>query len=159
MHAIKSRFQGASLFPRRDSEIANLGQVSSAPIVLAAIVALMAAVTLAHTLVTSIRRRRRDLAVLKTLGFERRQVRAIVLTQSLTYGAFALLVGLPLGVGAGRLAWDVFADREGIAPEVVVPVPALLRASPAAALVAAAIAQLPARAAAATQPAAVLRTE
>jgi hypothetical protein len=71
----------------------------------------------------------------------------------------ALLVGLPLGVAAGRLAWDVFADREGIAPEVVVPVPALLVVIPAAALLAAAIAVLPARAAAATHPAVVLRAE
>jgi ABC-type antimicrobial peptide transport system permease subunit len=109
--------------------------------------------------VSAVRRRRRDLAVLKTLGFERRQVRIVVLVQSLTYAAAALLIGLPLGAAAGRFAWNVYADQQGIDPEVVVPVPALLLAIPAAVVVAGTLALLPARWAAATRPAAVLRTE
>jgi ABC-type antimicrobial peptide transport system permease subunit len=159
MHAIKRRFQGASLFPRRDSEIANLGQVSSAPIVLAAIVALMAAVTLAHTLVTSIRRRRRDLAVLKTLGFLRRQVSATVAWQATTLALLAAAVGIPLGIAAGRWGWTLFADHLSVARVSVIPILAVLLVIPAALLVANAISLFPGRSAARTQPAVVLRSE
>jgi ABC-type lipoprotein release transport system permease subunit len=144
---------------QKPSDIVDFGRVRGLPLILAGLLALIAAATLAHVLVSAVRRRRRDLAVLKTLGFERRQVRTVVLVQSLTYAAAALVVGLPLGAAAGRFAWNVYADRQGITPEVVVPVPALLLAIPVAALVAGALALLPARWAAATQPAAVLRTE
>jgi ABC-type antimicrobial peptide transport system permease subunit len=141
------------------SDIVDFGRVRSLPLIMAGLLAALAAATLAHVLMSAVRRRRRDLAVLKTLGFERRQVRTVVLIQSLTYTGAALLVGLPLGVAAGRFAWNVYAERQGITPEVVVPVPALLLAIPAAALVALMLALLPARLAARTQPAAVLRAE
>ena len=144
---------------QRPSDIVDFGRVRGLPLILAGLLAAIAAATLAHVLVSAVRRRRRDLAVLKTLGFERAQVRTVVLAQSLTYAAVALLIGLPLGAAAGRFAWNVYAERQGIDPEVVVPVPALLVAIPAAALVAGALALLPARWAAATRPAAVLRTE
>ena len=143
----------------KPSDIVDFGRVRGLPLILAGLLAVIAAATLAHVLVSAVRRRRRDLAVLKTLGFERRQMRTLVLAQSLTYAAVALVVGLPLGAAAGRFAWNVYADRQGIAPDVVVPVPVLLLAIPAAALAAAALAVLPARWAAATQPAAELRAE
>ena len=57
-------------------------------------------------LVSSLRRRRRELAVLKTLGFSRRQVRATVAWQASTVAAVGLVVGIPLGllVGVVRVA-------------------------------------------------------
>jgi ABC-type lipoprotein release transport system permease subunit len=57
-----------------------------------------------HTLVTSVRRRWRDLAVLKTLGFTRGQVGATVAWQAITFAVVALAFGLPWGSpsGAGR---------------------------------------------------------
>jgi ABC-type lipoprotein release transport system permease subunit len=126
---------------------------------MAGLLAGLAAATLAHVLMSAVRRRQRDLAVLKTLGFERAQMRTLVLVQSLTYAGAAILIGLPLGVAAGRFAWNVYAERQGIAPEVVVPVPALLLTLPGAALVALLLALLPARRAGETRPAAVLRAE
>ena len=96
--------------PSRPADVANWGRVSGFPYVLAALIAAAAAAVLAHALVTSIRRRRRDLAILKTLGFERRDVRMTVAWQATTVAAIGLLVGLPLGVGIGRFAWNLFAD-------------------------------------------------
>ena len=96
--------------PPRPADVANWGRVSGFPYLLAALIAAAAAAVLAHALVTSIRRRRRDLAILKTLGFERRDVRATVAWQATTVAAIGLLVGLPLGVGIGRFAWNLFAD-------------------------------------------------
>ena len=143
----------------KPSDIVDFGRVRGLPLVLAGLLAALAASTLAHVLVSAVRRRRRDLAVLKTLGFERREVRGVVIVQSLTYAAVAVVVGLPLGAAAGRFAWNVYADRQGVSPDVVVPVPVLLLAIPVAALVALALAVLPARSAGATRPAVVLRAE
>jgi ABC-type antimicrobial peptide transport system permease subunit len=140
-------------------DIVDFGRVRATPLILAALLAALGTATLAHMLVSAVRRRRRDLAVLKTLGFVRRQVRAAVLTQAITYALIAVVIGLPLGVAAGRWVWNLFADRQGIVPEVVLPLPALVLLIPAAALAAIAIAVMPARWAAATRPATILRAE
>ena len=97
--------------PSRPADVANWGRVSGFPYVLAGLIAAAAVALLAHALATSSRRRRRDLAILKTLGFERRDVRMTVAWQATTVAAIGLLVGLPLGVGIGRFAWNLFADR------------------------------------------------
>src|SRR5205807_3638974 len=107
---------------QRPVDILNYSRVQGTPLALAGLLAVLAVATVAHLLVTSIRRRRRDLAVLKTLGFVRRQVSAAVAWQATTLVVLALLVGLPAGVAAGRWLWQVFAGRTGIAPDPRVPV-------------------------------------
>lgn len=144
---------------RAPTDLINFGRVDNLPVTLAGGVALIAAATLAHTLVTSIRRRRRDLAILVTLGFVRGQVRRAIAWQATTVVAIALLVGVPLGVAAGRWAWTLFADRLGIVPVPVVSLAATLLTIPAAILLANLIAALPACVAARLRPALVLRTE
>jgi len=128
--------------------VADFGPVDNMPVVLAGLLGLIATATLIHTLVSAVRRRRPDLAILKTVGF----VEAQVLT------LFALLVGIPLGVAAGRRSWSAFADDLGTVPEPVVPLLVSLTV-PLAVLVANAVAALPARAAARTRPAMILRSE
>ena len=111
--AVPALFQ----FPRAQTQVSYLNEVQTLPLVLAGVMAFMAVATLAHTLVTSIRRRRRDLAILKTIGFSRRQVSATVAWQGSTLAAVAILVGLPLGIVAGRWGWNLLADRLGVVPE------------------------------------------
>jgi ABC-type lipoprotein release transport system permease subunit len=113
---------------------------------------------IAHTLLTSVRRRRRDLAILKTLGFVARQVQSTVAWQATAIAGASLIVGLPLGLLAGRWAWILLTDQVAIVPAPVIS-PLLLLAIPAVLLLANAIAAVPARAAARTQPAVILRTE
>jgi ABC-type lipoprotein release transport system permease subunit len=119
----------------------------------------IAAAALADALAIAIRRRRQHLAVLKTLGFDRRQVRATIAWQASTFAALGLLVGLPLGVALGRWAWTLFAEQIGVVPQPVTPLPLLLLVIPAAVLLANLVAFLPARAAARTPAASVLRAE
>jgi putative ABC transport system permease protein len=114
---------------------------------------------IAHALVTGVRRRRRDLAVLKTLGFVRGQISAAVAWQATTFAAVGLLIGIPLGIAVGRWVWTLFADQLGVPPEPIVSVPAVLLAIPATLLVANLIAALPGRMAGRVRPAPVLRTE
>ena len=145
--------------PSRPSSIGDFGGIQSLPTLAAALVALAAAGALAHALVSSVRHRRRELAILKTLGFVRGQVLAAVAWQASIMVAVALVVGLPLGVGAGRFAWNVFAEDLGVLPEAVVPVAATLLVVPATLVLANLIAAVPGRMAAGTRPARALRAE
>lgn len=143
----------------RPQAVTDFGGVDEMPFLIAAVVAGAAAAVLAHALITSIRRRRRDLAILKTLGFTRGQVVATVAWQATTVAALGLMVGLPLGLAAGRFAYNVFADDLGVVPDVVTPVGLTLLVVPAAVLVANLVAGLPGWTAARTRPALVLRAE
>jgi ABC-type lipoprotein release transport system permease subunit len=145
--------------PRPPVDVANLGRVGALPNVLAGLLALLAASALAHLLVTSVRRRRHDLAILKALGFVRRQVSAAVAWQATTVALVALAVGLPLGVALGRWSWSLLADRIGVGAPPVTPGPALLAGVAGTILVANLVAAWPGRVAARTRPAVALRSE
>jgi ABC-type antimicrobial peptide transport system permease subunit len=143
---------------RLPTDIRSYSSVRGTPVVLAGVLALLAVAMLGHALVTTVRRRRRDLAVLKTLGFVKHQIAATVSWEASTFSLIGLVLGIPLGIAAGRWTWTLFADQVGISPSVVVPL-ALLALVPATLLLANLIAAIPGRAAARTQPAVVLRAE
>jgi ABC-type antimicrobial peptide transport system permease subunit len=144
---------------QRPGEIRNYAAIRDTPLVLAAVLIVLAVGTLAHVLLTGVRRRRRDLAVLKTLGFTRQQVLRTVAWEASALAAAALVVGIPLGVIAGRVAWALFADATGIASQATVNVPLVLLAIPATLLLANVIAAWPGWTAARLRPATALRTE
>jgi hypothetical protein len=143
----------------RPTDIVNFGRVEATPYILGGILAALSVATLAHLLVSATRRRRRELAVLKTLGFVSAQVRATVGWQATTLVLVALLIGVPLGIIAGRWAWILFADGLGVVAVPRVPLMALAVLVPCAVLVANLVAAAPAAAAARTRPAIVLRSE
>jgi predicted lysophospholipase L1 biosynthesis ABC-type transport system permease subunit len=145
--------------PSRPPDIANLAQVRRMPMVLAAFLVLLALAAVAHALATAVRRRHRELGVMRALGFRRRQVAATVTVQSLTLVVVGLLVGMPLGIAAGRMAWTVLADGLGVAPAPSVPALSLVLLVLAAVALAVALAGLPARAAGRINAAEALRTE
>jgi hypothetical protein len=139
--------------------IRGLGRMSNLPVALAALLAALAAGTLAHMLATSIRRRRRDLAILKTIGFSRGQLRSAVGWQSMVFVSVALAISVPLGIIVGRWTWNLIARYGGFAGEPAVPTLQITLVGLSALITAALLAMLPARAAARTPPALVLRTE
>jgi hypothetical protein len=151
-------FEGPSI-AMRPTDVGDFGGVEALPLLIVAVFAGAAAAALAHALITSVRRRRRDLAILKTLGFTRAQVVSTVAWQATTVAAVGLLVGLPLGLGIGRFAWNVFAEDLGVVPEAITPVGLTALVVPATIVLANMIAALPAQDAARTQPALVLRAE
>jgi len=145
--------------PQRPSGLLGFGDFSALPLVLGGVLAAGAIATLAHAVTTSVQRRRRDLAILKTLGFVRGQVAAAVAWQTTAIAAAAAIVGVPLGVAAGRWAWSLYASQQGAVSDPVVPVWSTLLLLPAALLLANLVAAIPGRYAARTSPALVLRTE
>jgi hypothetical protein len=144
--------------PARPNELDNLAGVDVYPRFLAAFLVLLSVAAAGHALVTAVRRRRRDLAVLGTLGFVRRQVSATVAWQATTLAVVGLVVGVPLGLALGRWAWVLVADGLGVSTRVTVPLTVAL-VVPGALLVANLVAFVPGRIAARTRPAVVLRAE
>jgi hypothetical protein len=144
---------------QRPSDIRDYTGVRDTPLVLAVALALLAIATLTHVLLTSVRRRRRDLAMFKTLGLLRPQVLSVVLWQACALTAVALLAGLPLGIVAGRWTWTIFAGSLGVATDPAVPGPAVLAIIPVALILAILIAAGPGWRAAQMRPAAILRGE
>jgi len=144
---------------QRPGDIKNYAAIRDTPLTLAAVLGVLAVGTLAHVLLTGVRRRRRDLAVLKTLGFTRGEVLRTVSWEASALAAAALLAGIPLGVIAGRVAWALFADATGIASQATVNVPLVLLAIPVTLLLANVIAAWPGWTAARLRPAQVLRAE
>ena len=146
----------SSLLP---AEIVNYRTMGSTPALVAAGVAAGAVVALGLTLAASVRRRRRDLALLKALGFTGRQVLASVATQATVVGIVGLIVGLPLGIALGRWLWVLFAHEIYAVPEPTVPVVGLVLVGVATLVLVNVVALLPGRAAAHTPTALVLRAE
>jgi ABC-type lipoprotein release transport system permease subunit len=127
--------------------------------VLAGLLATLTFATIAHVLLSSVKRRRHDLAVLKTIGLVSGQLRAVVIWQALAITALSLAVGLPLGVAAGRWAWLIFARDTGFVPEVVTELVPLAVVVAGAAVLSTAVAWVVGGVAARTPAAMVLRSE
>ena len=140
-------------------EIARLQQIDWFPATLCALLGTLALLAVGHALVTAVRRRRRDLALLKTLGFDRHQVRAIVAWQATLLAAVGLIVGIPLGLIVGDLVWDHITDGLGIPIPATTPALAIAVTVPVVLILVNLIAYLPARNAAQTRPAIALRAE
>jgi hypothetical protein len=144
---------------QRPSDIEHYTGVRDTPLVLGALLGVLAVGTLSHALLAGVRRRYRDLALLKSLGLVRSQLLRVVCWQATALAAASLLVGLPLGVLAGRWAWVVFAWSAGVADQADVPVPLVLLAIPVTLLLANLIAAGPGWTAARVPAATVLRSE
>ena len=145
--------------PSAPNEIANLTRVRQLPWVLAALLALIGLAAIAHFLVTMVRRRRRDLAVLRSLGYTRRQVAATARWQATILVLVAVAVGAPVGFLVGQWTWSITAGVLGVAQDVSMPVVPLLLVVPATLIVANVVAAVPARVAGRVAPSTALRTE
>jgi hypothetical protein len=145
--------------PATPTDLLNFGQVQDLPQVLGIGLAAVALLTIAHLLITSVRRRRRDFAILRALGFTAWQVRGTLCWQALTLAGIALVIGVPAGIACGRLCWQVFAHQLGITPVVAVPAAALAVMAAGWLAAAAVTAVLPGEAATRNPPARALRSE
>jgi hypothetical protein len=157
------REQATVLGPARSQvvplEVQRLEQVDALPWVLAALLAVIGMLGVGYATVVGVRRRARDLAVLKTIGFRRSQIMTTVATQATLLTVAGVLLGVPAGVIVGRAVWERIASGTGLESTDVVPVLALLAIVVLSIAVVNAVAVVPGRMAARTPPAAVLRSE
>jgi hypothetical protein len=153
------QLQASVLPPQRPAEIVNYRTMGTLPAILSGGLAAGAVAGLGLTLVASVRRRRRDFALLKTLGFTRRQLAGAVAWQSTVIAVAGLVIGVPLGIAAGRWLWLLFARQLSAVPDPVIPAASIGLAALAALILANLVAAIPGRSAARTRAALVLRSE
>ena len=154
-----SNFGVAAVPVQRPAEIVNYRSLGTTPAVLGGALAVGAASALWLTLVASVRRRRRDMALLKTLGLSRGQLAAAVAWQSSVAAAVGTALGIPLGIAAGRYLWDLFAHTIDAVPAPSVPARPIVLIAVGAMALANLVAALPGRAAARTPAGLALRAE
>jgi hypothetical protein len=143
----------------RPAEIVDYRSMGTTPAILGASLGTAALAALGLTLLASVRRRRRDLAVFKILGFTRSQLSAVVAWQSNAAVAIGTVVGVPVGIALGRALWDLFAHEINAVPSPAVPVVPIILIALGALVLANIVAAVPGRIAARTPAALVLRTE
>ena len=144
---------------QRPAQIVDYRSIGATPVVLATGLAAGAVIALALTLIASVRRRRRDLAIMKTLGFTRRMLAAAVAWQATIDGLIGAVIGIPLGILFGRELWTLFARDINAVPQPTVPALAIVLVGIGTLVVAIVAALWPGRSAATTPPGLVLRSE
>lgn len=140
-------------------EVERLDQIDRMPLILGIFLSVVGAIAVGHLLVTSVRRRRREFAVLKSVGFTRGQVLATVSWQATTVAIAGLLAGVLLGVAGGAVLWRAVAHRVGVGATVDIPMWVLAGVAIGTVVGVNLVAAFPARTAARTRPAVTLRTE
>jgi hypothetical protein len=113
--------QGTATRPPVPISLVNFGEAVNFPLILGFVLALFGAATLLHLLVVSVIRRRREMGLLKALGFVNGQIGAAVLWQATTVALVGVIVGVPLGIVLGRVIWKAFATNLGAVPVPAVP--------------------------------------
>ena len=129
----------------RPEVIVNSDSIETIPTVLGVGLAAGAVVALGITLVASVRRRRRDLAIMKTLGLSARQLATVVAWQASVAVLIGTVVGVPLGIVVGRQLWDLFARGIQAVPAPVVPTLLVTAVSLGAIVLANVVAVIPGR--------------
>ena len=144
---------------QRPAQITDYGAMGTTPLLLAGGLALAAVVGLGLALAASVRRCRRDLALLKVMGFVQRQLAAAVAWHASVTAAIGVVVGVPLGIVLGRWLWTAFAEQIGAVPAPTVPTWSVVLVAVAALVLANVAAVVPGRRAARTATALVLNDE
>ena len=148
--------EGGAIGADRPPDILNLYRVRTVPAMVAASVGALAVLSLAHLVMVSVRRRRRDQAVLEALGASPGWIGTTVHLQATLLAAGMLAVGLPVGDALGRILYGRIVSDLGARTDTVDPTAALAITVLTALVLANAAAALPALLARRHRPASLL---
>ncbi len=146
-------------FPHPPTDLVNFGEAVNFPLIFGLIVVLFGVATLLHMLLSSLNRRRREMGLLKSLGFVRRQIALSVTWQTTTVAMIGIVLGVPLGIAAGRWVWSAFATNLGVVAVPVVAVWVVASIAAGTLVVANVLAVWPALMASRARPASLLKAE
>jgi ABC-type antimicrobial peptide transport system permease subunit len=137
----------------------NLRNVRALPSLFAVFLLVLALGALAHVSASVLRRRRGELAILRSLGLTPRQIRACLAWQATTVVVIGLVIGIPVGLMVGRGIWRLITNATPMVYAEPVATLTLVLIAPAALVVANLLAAIPGWRASRLRPADVLRTE
>jgi hypothetical protein len=157
---LHDRFFSTTTYPAvPPNAVLNVERVSRLPVLLAALVAALAGAVFVHTLSGEIRQRRKELAVLKTIGLRGTQVSAVLAWQVTVVAIVGVVIGVPVGILAGRAGWRIVSAQLGVEWSTAVPMVIVTVLAVGALLLANIVALGPGLRARRARPAAALRTE
>lgn len=139
--------------------IVDVARIRSTPYLLVGVLGTLVALTIGHTVWSSVRRRRRDAAILRSIGADRRFVSRAMHWQATAIVLVPVLIGLLVGVAAGVRVFRVFADAMGVVDGAAIPVLAAGGTLVASLLVSNVVSGVAARRIESGSPADLLRTE
>jgi cell division protein FtsX len=151
--------QAETVLAHEPATVHNLAAVGVIPWALAAFLSALAGAAVGHALFMSVHARRVEIAVLRTLGLVRRQVRWSVAFQASTTVLVGAIVGIPIGIAVGRWTWISVARGLGVVERPVVAAGLIALAAALALVLANVLASVPAVVASRLRPAEILRTE
>ena len=99
----------------------RIGQAGALPWYLAGFLCLLGAAGLLHELVTTVRRRRHDLAVTRALGLTAKRAATAVTWQAVLTALAGALAGLLLGALIGPIVWSRIAEDLGVLDSTSLP--------------------------------------
>jgi ABC-type lipoprotein release transport system permease subunit len=141
------------------ASLVSFGEAVNFPLLFGLILIAFGAATLLHVLVLSVFRRRREVGLLKALGFVRRQVAISVVWQTTTVALVGIVIGVPAGIIVGRGVWRLFANNLGVLPVPVVIAWVIVAVALGTLIVANVLAMGPALVASRSRAASLLKTE
>lgn len=152
------RYQSITALAITPTSLINFGEAVNFPLIFGAMLAVFGVATLLHLLVVSVAQRRREVALLKVVGFVNVQVASTMAWQATTLAVVGIVIGVPLGVMAGRAIWQAFANNLGAVPVSIVPFWLICLLVAGVLVLADLIAVVPALAAIRSKPRDLLRT-
>ena len=113
-------YRSITALPITPTSLVNFGEAVNFPLIFGGMLAVSGAATLVHLLAVSVSRRRREMGLLKALGFVNGQIAASVAWQATALAVVGIVVGVPLGIVLGREVWSAFANNLGVVPVSVI---------------------------------------
>jgi ABC-type lipoprotein release transport system permease subunit len=158
--AVAERLGVAEMIPIPTPSIVDrFREIGPVPWYLAAMLGILGAGGLMHASSMASRRRGRELAIARALGFTPRQAAAAVRWQGLTTAVAGLVLGLAAGVLIGRMIWRNLATTIGVVVDVRLPWWAPIVAVAGVIVVVLAVTAFPSARVRRARPAELLRTE
>jgi len=108
--------------PTAPGTVGNLTTLKRFPVALALYAGVLGLVALINVLSSTARRRRRELATLRSLGLNRTQASSCIAWQAISVCAVALFIGIPLGAILGASVWATVSSRVDLATDPLWPV-------------------------------------
>ncbi len=143
----------------RPSVLTSLDDIRGVPVIVLTLVSVLGLAAIGYALMLTVRRRGRELAILRALGFRPAQAGRTIVWQALWIAAMSVLVGLPLGIIAGRRIWAAIVENANVIVQVDVPAGLLVALGVAAVVAIVALSLWPAYRAGRLRPAIALRSE